>query len=386
MAANDMKQILRTREQIRLQLSPFARALHTLTENGDMVRLNELTRAAIRPIEEFSRRADYVSLALQSMEEFQRIQALVQATDKRFYLPEITDAIHLLTQFENSALSSVIERYQLQATQIHRSFEVMSKSWLDVENKLQSIDGFVALTGIGQTLNTMRPFEAVVTEALRIDLGDWRNDIIWPSNVSTDPVVRTSFYEDLGLNPNLTAFPAATFEELVISSGIQEISEPDASELCFDSTEEETELEAGFNRTNEAHDTIQRFETQIRDFLEQRMNEEFGTNWTKHRVPGEIKKQWSDKQQKARADGETAWPLIAYADFSDYIKIITRGDNWKEVFGEIFIRKSSVQESFQRLLPIRRATMHSRIITQDDELLLFVETKRILKAIRQFKA
>ena len=38
-------------------------------------------------------------------------------------------------------------------------------------------------------------------------------------------------------------------------------------------------------------------------------------------------------------------------------------------------------ESFQRLFPVRIATMHARLINWDDELLLLVETKRVLRAI-----
>ena len=40
-----------------------------------------------------------------------------------------------------------------------------------------------------------------------------------------------------------------------------------------------------------------------------------------------------------------------------------------------------MQESFQRLYPIRICTMHARLITQDDELYPYVEIKRILAAI-----
>jgi hypothetical protein len=52
------------------------------------------------------------------------------------------------------------------------------------------------------------------------------------------------------------------------------------------------------------------------------------------------------------------------------------------VFAPVFRRAESVRESFQRLYPIRLCTMHARIVTQDDELYLFVETKRILSAIK----
>ncbi|MGH9810258.1 MAG: Swt1 family HEPN domain-containing protein, partial [Terriglobia bacterium] len=90
---------------------------------------------------------------------------------------------------------------------------------------------------------------------------------------------------------------------------------------------------------------------------------------------------WEEKKERARNNGEPDRPLIAYADFTDYAKIITRRDNWKTVFSLIFVSTDSLRESFQRLYPIRLCVMHARIITQDDELYLHVETRRLLKAI-----
>lgn len=61
--------------------------------------------------------------------------------------------------------------------------------------------------------------------------------------------------------------------------------------------------------------------------------------------------------------------------------VIGKADNWREVFGPSFVRLESVRESFQRLYPIRLDTMHARLITQDDELLLHVEVKRLVKVV-----
>jgi hypothetical protein len=69
-------------------------------------------------------------------------------------------------------------------------------------------------------------------------------------------------------------------------------------------------------------------------------------------------------------------------DFTDYELIICKRDNWREVFGVFFDRPENVRESFQRLYPIRLDTMHARPITHDDQLLLYVETRRLLKVIR----
>ncbi|MCK1744298.1 hypothetical protein IVA80_26620 [Bradyrhizobium sp. 139] len=73
--------------------------------------------------------------------------------------------------------------------------------------------------------------------------------------------------------------------------------------------------------------------------------------------------------------------LSLMRDFAHYLPIIVRRDNWEAVFAAVFRRQESVTESFQRLYPLRVATMHARLITQDDELYLYVEAKRLLSAI-----
>jgi hypothetical protein len=108
-----------------------------------------------------------------------------------------------------------------------------------------------------------------------------------------------------------------------------------------------------------------------------------GANWVKQRTPAGMMDAWIEKRATALAKGEIEQPLIFYADFSDYIKIIERKDNWKEVFKPIFGRSEDVRESFVRLAPIRIVTMHARLITLDDELLLHVETTRITRALRK---
>ncbi len=98
-------------------------------------------------------------------------------------------------------------------------------------------------------------------------------------------------------------------------------------------------------------------------------------------TPPNIRERWAEKHEKAQKYGEQPLPLIAYADFTDYVLIITKTDNWSTVFQHYFMRPELVRESFQRLHPIRLCTMHARVITQDDELYLRAETLRILKAM-----
>jgi hypothetical protein len=127
-------------------------------------------------------------------------------------------------------------------------------------------------------------------------------------------------------------------------------------------------------RMTESYDLLTDFERGLRDFIHQKMSDTFGSNWEKSRLPGEMYKRWREKRKKAIRAGESPGPLIDYADFSDYVDIITQKDNWKHLFKSYFGRPQLVQESLYRLQPIRVCTMHSRILSQDMWLVLQTET------------
>lgn len=390
------KKIVEKRESIRREFEPFSAAIRAIEQNSDircfaqdLKRHQELVHAAFGSFEEI-RRASHLHLKVAPHlgGEFQRMREVMRAIEKQFCLPEIAEATKLFQAFKNNNVATAMKgfwkqssEFQQQSSEFQRAMKAMRTPWIDMENRFRSIGGFAQLHGIGHALRTVQAFDTRLTEELRIALGDWRNKLQWPEEIFTDPLARTSFYVKRGLDPALTAYPANAFKQSIVLSGLKGAPVPVAPTYNFEWKVEKDEEEAAFERTNTAHDQFQRFETQIRKFIDVQMKTVFGENWSKHQVPGEILKTWLDKQTKAKDSGESEWPLIAYADFSDYVRIITRDDNWQKVFKSVFGRKSSVQESFQRIYPIRICTMHSRLITQDDELYLYVETKRILAAI-----
>jgi hypothetical protein len=73
--------------------------------------------------------------------------------------------------------------------------------------------------------------------------------------------------------------------------------------------------------------------------------------------------------------------LIHYADFTDYIQMIERRDNWTECFRGTFLNPEEIRVSLRRLNAVRLPTMHSRPLSKEDLLLLLVEARRVLKAI-----
>lgn len=221
-----------------------------------------------------------------------------------------------------------------------------------------------------------------MTAALRSDLGDWRDSISWRPEIFTDLGVRSDFYAELGFNHALTAFPVPAFEEALDISGLRRERPPLVARYGAPvPSSQDEDQEEEFTRSNTAHDWLQRLETQLRAFIDEHMARAFGADWPERRLPNGMYDQWREKKRKAQQAGAAEWPLIAYADFTYYALVICRADNWREVFAVFFGRRESVRESFQRLYPVRLDTMHARPITQDDELLLYVEARRLMRMI-----
>ena len=376
-------------DALRHRLEELSTPARILEENSGIYQIfeqanrsQELIRTVFSPIQELCQSGLFNVTTLPAFET-QRMLNTITTIENRFCLPEIAEVPKLFLEFENSGLTNVIKRYQEQTPELQRTMECMRTPWLDVENRLDSIAGFVKLQNIGQVLKTMPTFDQVATDVLRERLGDWRDKISWPDDIFTDPFARSSFYVERGLDSTLTAFLPEAFEESIEIAGLNEPLQL-IQDYNFHLEVETYEEESAFKRTNVAHNRFQRFEIRLREFIDEKMKAEFGDNWSRHQMHDDVHKQWVEKQKKARDRGEAEEPLISYADFTDYESIIIRNDNWNKVFKSVFKRKTSVQESFRRLYPIRICTMHSRLITQDDELYLCAETTRILNAIEVF--
>jgi hypothetical protein len=354
---------------------------------GDLAKQNSWTLDAISSLKS--------QVALGALAQTQ-VAALVGPLDevrriedhlRTFALPAV-DAARRLSSFYFGAIEpTALAQLRDYSSSIARAMACVGTPWLDVQNQLSSISAFSELQRIGLSVNAFPAFDRQLADGLRQSLGDWRDVIEWPKNLASDAIARTSFYHDRGLDLGLTDFPEPAFRESASLAGLDYTPPPFLPEFYVPGEEQAQESadddEEGFRRTNAAHDRLQRFESHLRRFIASRMREAFGEDWIRHNIPGEMRDKWTYKKETAAKAGEADWPLIAYADFTDYLTIVTRNDNWNTVFKQYFARPESVRESFQRLNPIRLCTMHARLITQDDELYLLVETKRILKAIEQ---
>ena len=294
--------------------------------------------------------------------------------EPQFELPKLNTLGELISQSE-SQLNPVAKLSELQTV-----IESLKTPWLDSNNKMRSINGLAEYQRIGKILASQPPFSESVNNILRSSLGDWRKAMNWPESIYTDLSARLNFYKGLGFNPYLADYPDPAFQEIVRTTGIRR-NRPRLLETYGlpvprpDNLEEEE----AFARTNDAHDWLFRLETHMRNFIDNKMSKAFGTEWPNRRLPNNTHKEWKEKKEQARDTGRDVKSLIAYADFTDYERIICKRDNWREVFQPYFIRTENVRETFQRLHLIRLDTMHARPITQDDELLLFTETRRLIR-------
>lgn len=283
-----------------------------------------------------------------------------------FRLPQLGEIESLARR---AAEAEGLTRRAFAATALEAEMARMHQPWLRVGSEAASARGFAELLAVGHGVAERSPFGGGLVKALRGPLGDWRDPVSQGIDQWLDPDARTAFYLDRGFDPELTDFTTSAFDASLRIAGLRSDETDDA------------DGDQDVDRAGEAFATLRSFEAEVRLFLDRVMREAFGDAWMRHRLPPTMLEQWTAKRDKAKAGGQTEAPLIHYADFADYKMIIERSDNWKTVFKGIFRRQEDMGESFQRLYPIRIATMHARTVTQDDELLLVVETRRVLKAI-----
>jgi len=301
-------------------------------------------------------------------------QALKSVTDftDRFRLPQSIEIERLFPKIPDS----IWQNYSLPKSQFEKILDEFRSPWLDVQRQLESLTNLAKLHGIGHLISTRPPFDPGAVSAFRTDFGDWRDRISFPEEVAINVPLRSAFYAERGYNSALADFPSETFEEGVVAlrSGVPVLISAYGEPVPPSDSDVE---EQAFTRNNVIYNWLQRFETQIRFFIDKLMTDQFGNDWPRHQLPAGVYDKWVEKQAKDRSG--RSWPIVYYADFTDYERVICRQDNWKAVFAKYFYREESVRESLQRLHMPRLATMHARPLTQDDELFVFVEVRRLVR-------
>lgn len=300
--------------------------------------------------------------------------ALAQSLHGQFSLPDTTKISELLSGIDR--YSSAMRDAFGGMRELQERLRVMQSPWLDLEQQSLSIQAFANIQAIGGLATSTNSYSKSSAAALRSQLGDWRDPITFDVPKLADAFARIELYDSRGLNPDLTHFSEQAYQETVEISGLV-LDDADAETV---NGNDDLEL------NSRAYQTLLRFEREIRAFIVAVMSATFGPEWMKHQLPPNIHDLWQAKKAAALKAGADDIPLIEYADFTDYLLIIERKDNWASVFKQVFGRPEDIRESLQRLYPVRLATMHARIITLDDDLLLRSETTRMFTKLRRYKS
>lgn len=318
------------------------------------------------------------SLSLWGLEDSRTFQAI-----REFKSSGISEMLRGM-----ETLASIARPYEQQFEQFRLAREgfqnlitSISTPWIDVINASASFRAMNNLTTIGNALKLSPPFGTDLTQGLRSALGDWR-DVTIPGQIYEDLLARSEFYRGLGFDPELTGVPSEAAEEALDASSATVESILSHRGRQHLSIQINIEVPDGFPAWMESsYRLLTGFESRLRAFVDQTMRQVFGENWIKHQVQGEVVNKWRERLARDQQAGNVIQPLLHYADFSEYVEIICRSDNWRSAFSPFFVRKESVRESFTRLFPVRNSTMHARPLTQEDFLLAYVEIRRILRAI-----
>jgi hypothetical protein len=106
---------------------------------------------------------------------------------------------------------------------------------------------------------------------------------------------------------------------------------------------------------------LESFENELRLFIEKRMLEVAGKNWWKARVPPDVQEHCEKNKAKKLPRKDSPFKSeIFFIEFNDYIKIITRKDNWQQVFRTYFIQEEWIRTKLNEISPIRNDIGHSR--------------------------
>ncbi len=155
--------------------------------------------------------------------------------------------------------------------------------------------------------------------------------------------------------------------------------------LQYDDLIHNSAIEQSVATDTSDYDLLKTLENKLRSCIETQLSTQFPKWWTE-RIPNDVRNRAEDRKSK----NETLWPwsneshdLIYFVDFNDYIKIITRRDNWREIFVNIFKDQALIIAKLKELDPIRNAIAHSRPLSATDRMRLKLHAQDLISCIDQ---
>ena len=304
-----------------------------------------------------------------------------QAYQQFLKSPEFAVIGETLRLLNDSSLLSAVRQAGMIGSIIQERFADFRPVLLEMANSRNRLAGLVKLQAIGDLIRHPDSYSQSMVIAMRDELGDWRDPITFRDDPSV--YARKDRYRDHGFDADLVDVPDENFGEVVDTTGIRQPAV--MLEEVFGAFAPRP-LISGLPEgelSRQAYKWLFLLEAGIRRLIAHLMEEAFGPKWPRHRLPNGMHEAWMEKQQRSVQAGRPQCPIIEYADFTDYQKIIERRDNWDQVFSSLWYRKEDVRESLQRIHWVRIETMHARPLLKQDILTVYIEGQRLLQSARK---
>lgn len=277
----------------------------------------------------------------------------------------------------NSLYTGIVGFDQSAEQRLLQAAGMMRAPWAEIGNPSRSLGVLHNYMEIGRYVGSPDSYSESATEFLRSRFGDWRDVGSIPTDSLLDPLARYDLYVDRGFDEDLTDAPDEVVEEEVVASGlpINWAAVFEVKELAVANTPMRA-----LENSRVARDYIGNFEIYLRTIIDRLMTDAFGPKWYRTRLPNNMLDGWLAQRDVDRNNGRPDEPILNYSQLADLGQIICKQDNFREVFQRYIRRRQDVQETFERLVPIRNVAAHNRIILPGELIIMTAEIQRFVMA------
>lgn len=145
-------------------------------------------------------------------------------------------------------------------------------------------------------------------------------------------------------------------------------------------TPEETSRE----RLVDAYDILSHLEPSLRNLIETELRKGYGEKWWKQGVPEPVRNGCEERKSKKEKPSEPTYHPIYYAYVNDYLDIIKRRDNWKNIFSKVFGNAIELEACFTWVGKSRDPIAHNRPITDMDFMMFTAGAKWLQVRIEEY--
>lgn len=127
------------------------------------------------------------------------------------------------------------------------------------------------------------------------------------------------------------------------------------------------------------------FETVMKDFLVGRLSRI--KDWWDACIPPEIREDASQRHERAKKTNDVLnkpdYRAVDYINFDGYEKIISRKDNWRDHFEEVFLDKPIFEHKMRVILSLRNDIRHGRSLDEINSIRLRLHCYDVLSQIHE---